>query len=54
MRIDIDDPAIEARLMCISEWYGITNARYIEIVVNRAIDSLADELPGLSPLLELP
>jgi hypothetical protein len=47
------DPIVMARLVNVAEWYGISPARYCEVVLTRAVDSLVADNPNLDYLTEL-
>jgi len=47
------DPAVEATLTRVAEWYNIGPERYCEIILNRAFDQLVTDNSNLDHLIEL-
>lgn len=50
--LDID-PRVEQLATQAAEWYSISVERYVEIAVQRAIDTLIAEVPNIADRFEL-
>jgi hypothetical protein len=50
--LDID-PGVEQLARQAADWYGLTVDRYVEIILRRELDRLADESPNMADVLAL-
>jgi len=52
--VDDLDPAVEATLIRVADWYSVSPARYCDIILTRAFDELVSACPNAAHLVELP